>query len=221
MPSGDWVAVVSGANVNFDRLGHVVERCALGEGKEALLSVTIPERRGSFLRFCEILGRSSVSEFNYRFAGKTEAHIFIGLRLGEPIDNIQAKLHDHGYEVKDLSANETAKLHIRHLVGGRLPSSKHERLYRFEFPERPGALLQFLRVLAGRWSISLFHYRNHAASHARILAGFLVPVGDENAFHQFLLETGYHFVDETDNPACKEFLSATDAMRRDLKSVVV
>lgn len=221
LPQGDWVAIVSGANVNFDQLGHVVERCALGEGKEALLAVTIAEQRGSFLQFCEILGRSSVSEFNYRFAGKSEAHIFIGLRLGEPIDNIQAKLTTHGYEVKVLSRNETAKLHIRHLVGGRLPSSKHERLYRFEFPERPGALLQFLRVLAGRWSISLFHYRNHAASHARILAGFLVPLGDEDKFHQFLLETDYHFVDETDNVACKEFLSATAAMRRDLKSVVV
>lgn len=220
LPQGDWVAVVSGANVNFDRLGHVVERCALGEGKEALLAVTIPERRGSFLQFCEILGRSSVSEFNYRFAGKIEAHIFIGLRLGEPIDEIRSKLNEHGYKVKDLSANETAKLHIRHLVGGRLPSSKHERLYRFEFPERPGALLQFLKVLNGRWSISLFHYRNHAASHARILAGFLVPLGDESEFHQFLLETGYHFVDETSNPACKEFLSATDAMRQNLKSVV-
>lgn len=221
LPDGDWVSVVSGANVNFDRLGHVVERCALGEGKEALLAVTIPERRGSFLQFCEILGQSSVSEFNYRFAGKSSAHMFIGVRLEESVDLLIDKLDSHGYKVKNLSANETAKLHIRHLVGGRLPSSKHERLYRFEFPERPGALLQFLRVLAGRWSISLFHYRNHAAANARILAGFLVPLGDEDAFHQFLQETGYRFVDETDNAACKEFLSATDAMRQNLKSAAV
>jgi threonine dehydratase len=179
LPQGDWVAVVSGANVNFDRLGHVVERCALGEGKEALLAVTIPERPGSFLEFCQILGESSVTEFNYRFAGKSDAHVFVGVRLEESSRHLQDRLIDGGYGVKDLSSNEVAKLHLRHLVGGRLPSSERERLYRFEFPERPGALLEFLNVLAGRWSISLFHYRNHAAAKARILAGFLVPNEDE------------------------------------------
>jgi len=208
LPEGDWAAVISGANVNFDRLGHVVERCALGEGKEALLAITIPERPGSFLEFCQILGESSVTEFNYRFAGNNNAHVFVGVHLEERSRQLQARLADAGYGVKDLSSNEVAKLHLRHLVGGRLPSSEHERLYRFEFPERPGALLNFLNVLAGRWTISLFHYRNHAAANARILAGFLVPLEDEDAFHQFLEETGYHFIDETENTACKDFLSA-------------
>jgi threonine dehydratase len=220
LPDRDWVAVISGANVNFDRLGHIVERCALGEGKEALLAVTIPERPGSFREFCQILGQSSVTEFNYRFAGNNNAHVFVGVHLEEPSRCLQVRLSDAGYGVKDLSNNEVAKLHLRHLVGGRLPSSEHERLYRFEFPERPGALLEFLNVLAGRWSISLFHYRNHAAANARILAGFLVPLEDEDAFHQFLEETGYHFTDETDNAACMEFLSAPEALRRPLKTVL-
>ena len=220
LPDGDWVAVISGANVNFARLGHVVERCALGEGKEALLAVTIPERPGSFHEFCQILGESSVTEFSYRFAGNSNAHVFVGVHLEESSRRLQARLSDAGYGVKDLSNNEVAKLHLRHLVGGRLPSSERERLYRFEFPERPGALLEFLTVLAGRWSISLFHYRNHAAANARILTGFLVPLGDEDAFHQFLEETGYHFTDETENAACMEFLSAPEALRRPLKTVV-
>jgi len=220
LPEGDWVALLSGANVNFDRLGHVVERCALGEGKEALLAVTIPERPGSFLDFCRILGECSVTEFNYRFAGERNAHVFVGVRLEESSRHLQTRLSDSGYGVKDLSDNEVAKLHLRHLVGGRLPSSERERLYRFEFPERPGALLEFLNVLAGRWSISLFHYRNHAAANARILAGFLVPEQDEDAFHQFLEETGYHFTDETENAACMEFLSAPEALRQPLKTVV-
>jgi threonine dehydratase len=220
-PEGDWVALLSGANVNFDRLGHVVERCALGEGTEALLAVTIPEKPGTFLEFCRILGESSVTEFNYRFAGKNNAHIFVGVRLQESSKHLQKRLIDADYGVKDLSDNEVAKLHMRHLVGGRLPSSEHERLYRFEFPERPGALLEFLTVLAGRWSISLFHYRNHAAANARILAGFLVPPEDEHAFHQFLNETGYRFTDETHNVACEEFLAAPPAMQRPLKTALV
>ncbi len=218
--SDNWVAVISGANVNFDRLGHVVERCALGDGTEALLAVTIPERPGSFLEFCNILGESSVTEFNYRFAGKRNAHVFVGVRLEESSRHLQTRLIDSGYGVKDLSANEVAKLHLRHLVGGRLPSSERERIYRFEFPERPGALQEFLKVLAGRWSISLFHYRNHAAANARILAGFLVPSEDEDSFHQFLRETGYHFTDETENAACKEFLAAPPALRQPLQEVI-
>ncbi len=221
LPAGDWVALLSGANVNFDRLGHIVERCALGEGMEALLAVTVPERAGSFLEFCRILGESSVTEFNYRFAGKRNAHVFVGVRLHESSRHLQTRLIDAGYGVKDLSDNEVAKLHMRHLVGGRLPSSDHERIYRFEFPERPGALLEFLTVLAGRWSISLFHYRNHAAANARILAGFLVPPEDEKAFHRFLEETGYRFTDETDNPACQEFLSAPPVMQRPLKTAAI
>jgi len=221
IPEGEWVALLSGANINFDRLGHIVERCALGEGTEALLVVTIPERPGSFLEFCRILGESSVTEFNYRFATKREAHIFVGVRLHESSRHLQKRLVDGGYGVKDLSDNEVAKLHMRHLVGGRLPAGKRERLYRFEFPERPGALLEFLTVLAGRWSISLFHYRNHAAANARILAGFLVPAEDEDAFHRFLEETGYPFIDETENVACLEFLSAPASARDPLKAASI
>ncbi len=220
LPAGDWVSVISGANVNFDRLGHVVERCALGEGNEALLAVTIPETPGSFLEFCRSLGESSVTEFNYRFAGNGAAHVFVGVRLQETSRHLQDRLTKSGYTVTDLSSNEVAKLHLRHLVGGRLPSSESERLYRFEFPERPGALLEFLTVLAGRWSISLFHYRNHAAANARILAGFLVPPEDDRAFHQFLEETGYPFTDETHNVACRDFLSAPKAILEPLKSVL-
>jgi len=212
VPEGDWVAVVSGANVNFDRLGHVVERCAIGEGKEVLLAVTIPERAGSFLEFCQILGESSVTEFNYRYAGNRNAHVFVGVHLEETPRHLQTKLVAAAYDVKDLSNNEVAKLHLRHLVGGRLPSNERERLYRFEFPERPGALLEFLNVLAGRWSISLFHYRNHAAANARILTGFLVPEDEEDAFHQFLEDTHYHFTDETENTACMDFLSAPETL---------
>lgn len=221
VPEGDWVALLSGANINFDRLGHIVERCALGEGTEALLVVTIPERSGSFLEFCRILGESSVTEFNYRFASKKHAHIFVGVRLHESSRHLQERLLDGGYGVKDLSDNEVAKLHMRHLVGGRLPFGERERLYRFEFPERPGALLEFLNVLAGRWSISLFHYRNHAAANARILAGFLVPAEDEDAFHQFLEETGYPFHDETENVACLEFLSASPGIKGALKTAAI
>jgi threonine dehydratase len=207
-----WVAVVSGANVNFDRLGHVIERCSLGDGDEALLAVTIPERPGSFLEFCSALGDCSVSEFNYRNNGTDDARVFVGVRLREPTDHLQGRLSHQGYKVIDLSANEVAKLHLRHLVGGCLVSSDRERIYRFEFPERPGALLEFLTVLAGRWSISLFHYRNHAAAQARVLAGFLVPEAEENEFHRFLEETGYGFTDETENPGYREFLSARPAI---------
>jgi len=221
LPKGEWVALLSGANVNFDRLGHVVERCALGDGKEALLAITVPERAGSFLEFCQILGESSVTEFNYRFAGVRNAHVFVGVHLEESSRHLQSRLIESGYAVKDLSSNEVAKLHLRHLVGGRLPISDRERIYRFEFPERPGALLEFLNVLAGRWSISLFHYRNHAAANARILAGFLVPPEDEDAFHRFLEETGYRFTDETDNVACKEFLAAPSAIIEPVKSATI
>jgi threonine dehydratase len=212
---GDWVALISGANVNFDRLGHVVERCALGDGSEALLSVAIPERAGSFLDFCRTLGHSSVTEFNYRNNGSTDARVFVGIKLEESSEQLQQRLLDGGYEVTDLSENEVAKLHMRHLVGGCLPSHQRERMYRFDFPQRPGALLEFLTVLAGRWSISLFHYRNHGAAHARVMAGFLVPEKEEPDFHQFLEDTGYTFIDETDNPACKEYLSTPESIRKE------
>ena len=210
-PDARWVSVVSGANVNFDRLGHVVERCALGDGSEALLAVTIPERAGSFLEFCRVLGQSSVTEFNYRHNGTGDARVFVGVRLREPVADLVAHLAEAGYAVTDLTGNEVAKLHLRHLVGGGLPVGEREVLYRFEFPERPGALLEFLTVLAGRWSISLFHYRNHGAAQGRVLAGFLVPDGDDAAFDAFLRDTGYHHVDESANPAYREFLAARDA----------
>jgi len=216
----NWVALVSGANVNFDRLGHVVERCALGDGSEALLAVTIPERPGSFLEFCRALGQSSVTEFNYRHNGSPDARVFVGIRLCEKSQDLRQRLAAQGYQVIDLSHNEVAKLHLRHLVGGVLPSSERERLYRFEFPERPGALLQFLEVLAGRWSISLFHYRNHAAAQARVLAGFLVPDEDEAKFHRFLEDTRYPFHDETDNDAYHAFLSAPDVIKENGQKVV-
>ena len=210
---GDWVALVSGANVNFDRLGHVVERCALGDGSEALLSVTIPEIPGSFLEFCKALGSSSVTEFNYRANGGDDAHVFVGIKLQEKSLALRKRLRSAGYQVIDLSDNEVAKLHLRHLVGGCLPSAERERIYRFDFPQRTGALLEFLGVLAGRWSISLFHYRNHGAAHARVLAGFLVPETEEVEFHRFLEDTGYRFLDETDNAACLQYLSAPKAIK--------
>ncbi len=209
---GDWVAVVSGANVNFDRLGHVVERCALGDGSEALLSVTIPERPGSFLEFCRSLGASPVTEFNYRHNGTANARVFVGVRLNDSVQVLQGRMEKLGYEVIDLSGNEVAKLHLRHLVGGRLPVGGRERLFRFEFPERPGALLEFLEVLAGRWSISLFHYRNHGSAHGRVLAGFLVPEEEDGEFRKFLKDTHYHFTDETENVIYQEFLSNHDEL---------
>jgi threonine dehydratase len=211
---GDWVAVVSGANVNFDRLGHVVERCALGDGSEALLSVTIPERPGSFLDFCRTLGKSPVTEFNYRHNGTGNARVFVGVRLKDSVQVLQGRMEQHGYGVIDLSGNEVAKLHLRHLVGGRLPVGERERLLRFEFPERPGALLEFLEVLAGRWSISLFHYRNHGSAHGRVLAGFLVPEQDDEDFKHFLEDTHYRSTDETDNIVYQEFLSTHDDLKQ-------
>ncbi len=218
-PDARWVSIVSGANVNFDRLGHVVERCTLGDGSEALLAVSIPERPGSFLEFCAALGQSPVTEFNYRHNGTGQARVFVGVRLREPVQRLLSHLADIGYEVTDLTDNEVAKLHLRHLGGGGLPVCEREVLYRFEFPERPGALLEFLTVLAGRWSISLFHYRNHGAAQGRVLAGFLVPAQDDAAFAAFLQETGYHHVNESANPACQEFLSSSPEVR-DLRLAV-
>jgi threonine dehydratase len=211
---GDWVALVSGANVNFDRLGHVVERCALGDGSEALLSVTIPERPGSFLEFCRCLGSSPVTEFNYRHNGTGNARVFVGVRLKDTVQVLQGRMENLGYEFIDLSGNEVAKLHLRHLVGGRLPVGERERLFRFEFPERPGALLEFLEVLAGRWSISLFHYRNHGSAYGRVLAGFLVPEEDDEAFRRFLEDTHYRSSDETENIVYQEFLSTRDELKQ-------
>ncbi len=203
------VTVNCGANVNFDRLRHVAERAALGEQREALLAVEIPERQGSFLAFCERIGKRNVTEFNYRYASPDRANIFVGVELNrgaeERAEVIRA-LEDGGYPVVDLSENEVAKLHVRHLVGGQVPGLQDERLYRFEFPERPGALLAFLKAVGNRWNISLFHYRNHGSDYGRVLAGIQVPDADQPDFQRHLVDLGYPCWDETGNPACRMFL---------------
>ncbi len=203
------IAINSGANVNFDRLRHIAERAELGEQREALLAVTIPERPGSFRGFCHALGPRSVTEFNYRYSGQTDAHIFVGMELRDDEADKEvliSHLREKGYPVLDMSDNEMAKLHIRHMVGGRANANADESLYRFEFPERPGALLRFLTRMGDRWNISLFHYRNHGAAYGRVLAGFQVPAADQTDFKQFLDELGYLYNRESDNPAYHLFL---------------
>jgi threonine dehydratase len=202
------VAVLSGANMNFDRLRFVAERAEVGEARETLLAVTIPERPGAFREFCALLGRRIVTEFNYRLSGRRQAHIFVGLATRSRGDGeeVAAQLTASGYQTVDLTDNEMAKLHVRHMVGGRAPDVRHERLCRFEFPERPGALLQFLDKLGGRWNISLFHYRNHGADFGRVLAGFEVDDADLPAFRAFLDELGYPCTAEDDNAAYAFFL---------------
>jgi threonine dehydratase len=203
-------AVLSGANMNFDRLRFVAERAELGEGREALLAVTIPERPGAFREFCAALGASVVTEFNYRLSGRDQAEIFVGLatRSRHDGERFVARLRGLGYETVDLSGNEMAKLHVRHMVGGRTPHVTAERVCRFEFPERPGALLQFLDALGGRWNISLFHYRNHGADFGRVLAAFEVPDAERSAFDAFLSGLGYRFQLDEDNEAYRRFLGA-------------
>ena len=202
------VAVLSGANINFDRLRFVAERAEVGEAREALLAVTIPERPGAFREFCSVIGRRTVTEFNYRLASRDQAHIFVGFATESRHDGAQlaAKLKSAGYETVDLTGNEMAKLHVRHMVGGHAPGVRDERLCRFEFPERPGALTQFLEKLGGRWNISLFHYRNHGADFGRVLAGFEVVEADLAQFRQFLDELGYPYAQESENPAYRFFL---------------
>ena len=202
------VALTCGANMNFGRLKHVAERAEIGEHREALLAVTIPERPGSFKRFCRLLGGRSITEFNYRYAPRAEAHIFVGVQL-ERADQRTALLGDlaaAGYEALDLTNDELAVVHLRHLVGGRSPEAVDERLYSFEFPERPGALLQFLESLDESWNISLFHYRNHGSAHGRVLAGIQVPATDMGRFRESLQRLGYRHVDQSENPAYKVFL---------------
>jgi threonine dehydratase len=206
----DLVAICCGANVNFDRLRHIAERAAIGEEKEVLLAVEIPEEPGSFRRFCEALGRRSVTEFNYRYSDSSNAHIFVGIELRRGLaerEEIVAHLQESGYRVKDLSDNEMAKLHVRHMVGGRSPNVANERLYRFEFPERPGALLDFLNAIGTDWNISLFHYRNHGSDYGRVLAGIDVPESDTAELEAHLSELGYAHWEESDNPAYRIFLA--------------
>ena len=202
------VAIVSGANVNFDRLRHISERAELGEEREAILAAKIDEQPGSFLRFCKALGRRAITEFNYRFADADSAHIYVGLGVDSQADReaVVKSLQEKHYGVLDMTDNEAAKLHVRHMVGGRSPEGIDELLYRFEFPERPGALLQFLTGLGQRWNISLFHYRNHGSAWGRVLVGFTASKKDQPALNKYLRQIGYRFWSEQDNPAYKMFL---------------
>ena len=203
------VTINCGANVNFDRLRHIAERAAVGEQTEMLLAAEIPEEPGSFRRFCELIGRRGITEFNYRYSDTKNAHIFAGIQIsgGEERQVLVARLRDAGYTVEDLSDNEMAKLHVRHMVGGRSPSVSHERLFRFEFPERPGALLDFLNAIGTNWNISLFHYRNHGSDYGRILAGIDVPEDETDELEAHLADLGYTHWEESDNPAYRMFLS--------------
>ncbi len=203
------VAIDSGANMNFDRLRHISETAELGEHREFFFAVTIPERPGSFKEFCKTVGNKPVTEFNYRYSHDAEAHVFVGVKLvqgaAEKTDLLH-RLAQMEYAVTDLSDNEMAKLHVSHMVGGRAPSLNNEVLYRFEFPERPGALLNFLNKISRRWNISLFHYRNHGAAFGRVLVGIQVPQAERAQFRQSLNDVGYPYWEETGNPAYQLFL---------------
>jgi threonine dehydratase len=203
----DFVTVLCGANVNFDRLRFVAERAELGEQREAVLAATIPEEPGSFRAFCRLDGTRSITEFNYRYDDASEAHVFVGVEVADVAEKrrLLATLERHRIRTLDLTENEMAKLHVRHQVGGRA-RAEHEVLYRFEFPERPGALMRFLDALGESWNISLFHYRNHGADYGRVLAGIQVPPGDRRRFKASLERLGYPYVDETGNPAAELFL---------------
>ncbi|MEY2690082.1 MAG: hypothetical protein RL375_4282 [Pseudomonadota bacterium] len=202
------VAITCGANMNFDRLRFVAERADVGEQREALFAVTIPEERGSFKRFCELLGPRSVTEFNYRISDSAKAHIFVGIATPQKGESarIASMLSDQGFTAVDLSHDELAQEHIRHLVGGRSELARNERLFRFIFPERPGALMRFLSSMHPGWNISLFHYRNQGADYGRILVGIQVPKADRTVFREFLDTLAYPCVEETDNPVYRLFL---------------
>ncbi|MEO9386944.1 threonine ammonia-lyase, biosynthetic, partial [Chromobacterium phragmitis] len=205
------VAISCGANMNFDRLRHVSERSELGERREAIIAVTIPEKPGSFKRFCSVIGGRNITEFNYRFADPSVAHVFVGVQIAgrDDVEKLLGDLRAEELDGIDLTDNELAKLHIRHLVGGHAPQLKDERVLRFEFPDRPGALMRFLEAMRTDWNISLFHYRNHGADYGRVLVGIQVPSGDALAFQQFLDTLGYPYIEETGNPAYRLFLGKT------------
>ena len=210
------VAVLSGANTNFDRLRFVAERAEVGEHREAILAVTIPERPGSFRKFCATLGSRNITEFNYRIGDPQEAHVFVGVEVHDRAETVRMvrTLERHSLKTVDLSDNEMAKLHVRHMVGGHAPpehrkgatGTQNELLYRFEFPERPGALMRFLNAMRTDWNISLFHYRNHGADYGRVLVGMQVPRNEMRQFREFLATLGYPYADESSNPAYRLFL---------------
>ena len=202
------VAVACGANMNFDRLRFVAERAELGEAREAVFAVTMPEERGSFRRFCQLVGPRNVTEFNYRISDQAQAHVFVGVQIGNRGESglLARKFEEQGFKTLDMTHDELAKLHIRHLVGGKSALAHDELLYRFEFPERPGALMRFLDSMAPNWNISLFHYRNQGGDVGRILIGLQVPDEEMAQFRQFLASLGYRYWDETSNPVYKLFL---------------
>jgi threonine dehydratase len=211
------LAVLSGANTNFDRLRYISERTEIGEKREAVISVTIPEKPGAFRKFCSSLGRRNITEFNYRYSSNRDARIFVGITVepgGEDLRGLLAKLAGDGYDCEDLTDNEMAKLHIRYMVGGQAPDSVgEERVYRVEFPERPGALLKFLSGLGQRWNISLFHYRNHGAAYGRILVGMQAAPSQRAEVRSRLEEIGYRFWDETENAAYRLYLGRSASER--------
>jgi len=202
------VGIASGANMNFDRLRFIAERAEIGEKREAVFAVTIPEKPGAFKAFCRLLGGRNITEFNYRYSDPKNAHIFVGVAIGNPEESAKlvTDLQQQGLPTIDLSDNEVAKLHLRHLVGGHAPQAEHEKVFRFEFPETPGALMRFLDTMGHDWNISLFHYRNHGADFGRVLVGMQVPPNELSEFYDFLSNLGYPYWDETQNPAYQLFL---------------
>ena len=202
------IGIASGANMNFDRLRFIAERAELGEQREAVLAVTIPEHPGAFKTFCSLLGDRNITEFNYRYSDPVNAHIFVGIAINAPQETYElvADLQQAGLSCLDLSNNEMAKLHLRHLVGGHAPQTENELVYRFEFPEKPGALMKFLDTMGHDWNISLFHYRNHGADFGRVLVGMQVPPNEQTEFLAFLENLGYPYWDESENPAYLLFL---------------
>jgi len=203
------VAIAGGANMNFDRLRFVAERTEVGEAREALFAITIPEERGSFKRFCALVGTRNVTEFNYRISDSAVAHVFVGIGTASAGDNqtLARQFRRHGYATVDLSHDELAAEHVRYMVGGKSALAAGELIYRFEFPERPGALMKFLTSMAPSWNISMFHYRNQGADYSRVLVGLQVPSNERRAFSRFLAAVGYRYWNETENPAYRLFLS--------------
>lgn len=202
------VCIESGANTNFDRLRYIAERTEFSEMREGIFSVEIPEKPGSFRKFCTLLGRRNITEFNYRYTSNNAAQIFVGIQLkhGDDRQEIVDILAEKGYRVVDMTDNEMAKVHVRHMVGGRSPELTDEVIYSFEFPDRPGALMNFLNKLGQNWNISMFHYRNHGSAYGQVLAGLQVPLNEREDLQEALISLNYRFKEENDNPAYKHFL---------------